>query len=349
MRDNDKRPEDGRGIRRRNRKRALACCVTLLCFGAAGAGLAAANRHVERVTQCQTDPRVATVWKVGITRGSSHVLRRGAVWAQWLESHGVHWFGEAERCASQYHGDPGSIEIWFDYASLLPGSPPLECHRAGLTAFMDDLGQPYQGYLDLNGRNVGVYLPGYDRSAHKLICAVQWMPRRPAKRGIASRTMVFSVPLPTLKRVLPTADIIRRGSVGATRAGVSVLLSDVQLSAPDLSIYRTSQREMTFRVRITGGSLADSNAGLPLNPVAPASSRVRIEDPYGCSLLADSARLAPGGILERQDGETVLRAPVDGAGVGTDAVRIHLDVRPAGSDRSIPFDVVTRVQRGVEI
>src|SRR5204863_6335663 len=103
------------------------------------------------------------------------------------------------------------------------GQPDLECHRvqqAG-TAFVDDVGQTYHGFLDMHGKTVAVYLPGYDHSAREMRCILRWMPRRPAAPSPISRPMVFKVKLPRYPRVLPAAESLPR-TVTAQKDGITV-------------------------------------------------------------------------------------------------------------------------------
>ncbi|HZP83215.1 MAG TPA: hypothetical protein VFB21_16350 [Chthonomonadaceae bacterium] len=340
-------------------------------------------RDGQRRAQMQTDSRVAAVWVLGVARGAQP-LTRGSLLQKWLNARGIHAFGEYRVLTSRYNnGNRDSLEIWFDYQSYLKQYPQLECHRIGQTAFVDDLGQRYHGFLDFQDQYVGVYLPGYDHAARRLVCAVRWMPRQPARPRPMSKPMVFTVDLPPAKRVLPPADTLPRRFVTVTNQGVTATVGQARLSEPDYRIggYAGSQRELTFRLKIEGGELVGSNVSRPYQLISNTNSNLRlyfrqralagttandaasqgraftITDPYGVSLLPEDELLSPmltpdeAKPMQGKEG-TVYTAPVNGAGQGTDAVRLRFDVRPKGSAPSaptIPFDITIPVQTGGEI
>jgi hypothetical protein len=372
----------------------VALCVTL----------AATWESYRRRTQMQNDPRVARVWIAGTTFGARHQLVRGGPLQEWLNERRISMFGDYEVITSQYANDPGSMELWFNYESYLIGQPDLECHRVNPsgTAFEDDLGQPYHGFLDIHGKTVGVYLPGYDHSAHEIRCMLDWMPRRPAGPPPISRPMAFTVKFPPARRTLPAADGLPR-TVTATKGGINVTIGEARLGAFKHSNGAIGQRDITFRIKIAGGDLADGNvmgdlsglladpsrptqssrpatgAGPPifppfsigrfnrllrdplLNPYTAADTQLTLTDPYGVPLLAPGQPLTPlitkETVRAAQHGDGVVWvAPVNNAGKGTDAIRVHLDIAPkprktAGGRHAaqIPFDLVVPVQTGDEI
>ncbi|HLK60708.1 MAG TPA: hypothetical protein VKU00_29360, partial [Chthonomonadaceae bacterium] len=176
--------------------RVLGCGIALLLLGVGlvmttALMVQARNRRV----QLQSDPHVATVWLLGATWGPNHSVTFGSPSQKWLNEHNITAFGSYAVLHSPYTGEPGGVEFWFDYQSYLP-SQELECHRVGEMAFTDDLGQTYHGYLDFQGKTVGVYLPAYDHAAHRLFCNIHWMPRRPAAPSPVSTPMTFMVNLP---------------------------------------------------------------------------------------------------------------------------------------------------------
>src|ERR1051326_8775564 len=89
-----------------------------------------------RKVQLQSDPRVATVWLVGITWGPNPTLVPGAPWQKWLNEHNITAFGSYAVLHGQYDGEPGGVELWFDYQNHL-SNREMECHRVGETAFVD--------------------------------------------------------------------------------------------------------------------------------------------------------------------------------------------------------------------
>ncbi|HZO91647.1 MAG TPA: hypothetical protein VFB38_25215 [Chthonomonadaceae bacterium] len=389
----------------------LAAATALLTLGCLTAISLYFLNDSRRRAQMQTDPRVATVWMLGVTYGKQHTLTRGSTLQQWLNAHGFHGLGDYRVLTSRYSGDPGSLEIWFDYQSFLPNHSLLECHRIGETAFVDDLDQPYHGYLDIHDKYVGVYLPGYDHAARRILCAVHWMPRQPAPPHPVSAPMVFTIDLPPAPRLLPPANTLPHGPISVSNQGITATVSEARLSAPNLSGLSGGQRELTFRLKIQGGELANSNVELPptltsvsagqgsnhlllywyrnqimrtrrprsgiaqlfrpfnapratITPTFPggfasatAYRPLTITDPYGISLLPDSETLSPLQTLEENDARnagrgTVWVAPVNGAGHGTDVIRLHFDVLPAkaaSSTQPVPFDIMVPVQTGDEV
>jgi hypothetical protein len=390
---------------RRTNRTGLLLTLAVLTFLAFTVGLFGLWQGYRKHTQMQNDPRVARVWVAGTTFGRHHQIQRGSSLQRWLNTNHISLLGDYEVVQSQFSNDPDGLEIWFNYESYLIGYPELECHRinpAG-TAFIDDLGQPYHGYLDLHGKTVGVYLPGYDHAAHQIRCIVKWMPRRPTLTPM-SRPMVFTVDLPQATRVLPPASSLPR-AVSLTKSGVTVMVDAVQLGPFKPANGAAGQRDLTFHLRIAGGEIANDNiandlslavsdsaltgrlhsiivspiqplrlfSGRGLNanlqpqrqvqyfPASSDSAPMTFTDPYGISLIAPGQSIAPvlsKDILERaRRGQgMVWRAPVIGAGKGTDVIRVHLDVRPraqsghsAPASETVPFDLCVPVQTGDEI
>ena len=336
--------------------------VALLTLCLLGAALAAAVRQSRILHQMQTDPEVATVWLAQVTHGPNHTLIRGSTVQRWANEHGVHALGDYQVLTGSFNGEPNGIEFWFDYDSHL-SSKDLECHRVGQTAFVDDLGQIYHGFLDFQGKTVGVYLPGYDHAAHSLTCTLHWMPRRPAAPFPVSRPMTFQVPLPSLRRTLPPASTLPAGPVSVTKNGVTVTIGDMHLSPPQLRTLYQGQRDLMFRLQIQGGQIADDNVAF----APPALSRLvtwpykyrmqprnnfvlssvgtnfAITDPYGTNLLPETATITipPTNPHAGKDQSLAWIAPVNGAGRGTDCVRLHFHIQPPSrSPKAIPPDTV---------
>jgi len=243
------------------RKQLLHGTCALLAVGLLGIGLALAVRQSHIQHQMQTDPEVATVWLLQVTHGPNHTLTRGSTVQRWANQHGLHALGDYQVLTGSFNGEPNGLEFWFDYDSHT-SIKELECHRVGPTAFVDDLGQIYHGFLDFQGRTVGVYLPGYDHAAHRITCTLHWMPRRPAAPFPVSRPMTFAVPLPAARRTLPPASTLPTGPVSVTKGRVTVTLSDVRLSPPRLRTLYEAQRDLTFQLHIEGGQIADDNVAM---------------------------------------------------------------------------------------
>ena len=355
-----------------------------------------------RRTQMQNDPRVARVWVNGVTFGPYHELKRGSSMQQWLNSHNISLLGDYQVLQGQYARDPGSIEMWFGYESYLVGRPELECHRVwpGGTAFTDDLGQVYHGFLDIHDRSIGVYLPGYDHSAREIRCALKWMPRRPAAPQPESEPMKFTIRLPVMRRELPPGASLPR-TVTQRKGGITVTVNAARIGPFKRAQGAIGQRDMTFHLKIDGGEIANDNVATELNldepdparvarirtaigaavaPVRPSGATpalqaqgqlmafinptfsipLTIVDPYGIPLIvpgqAVAALVSRDALDSARRGEGVRwRAPVNNAGKGTDAVRLHLDVYPKPMhgkimlNAPVPFDLVVPVQTGDEI
>jgi hypothetical protein len=221
----------------------------------------------------QNDPAIARVWIAGVTFAPRHQIERGTGLQEWLNSRHISLLGDYEVLHSPFSNDPGSLEIWFNYESYLIGQPELECHRlqASGTAFVDDLGQPYHGFLDMHGKIVGVYLPGYDHSAHEIRCNVHWMPRKPAPAFPVSRPMVFVIKLPRATRLLPAAASLPR-SARATKEGVTVTVDAARLGDFKQRGAGIGQHDLTFHLKIDGGEIANDNVVLP-STLVPDSGR----------------------------------------------------------------------------
>jgi hypothetical protein len=242
----------------RKQKQLLRVSAALLSVCLAGVGLTLGVRQSHIRHQRQTDPEVATVWLLQTTHGPNHTLTRGSAVQRWANAHGIHALGDYQVLTSGFNGEPDGIEFWFDYESHL-SARELECHRVGPTAFVDDLGQVYHGFLDFQGKTVGVYLPGYDHAAHRLTCTLHWMPRRPAAPFPVSRPMTFTLALPTLRRTLPPASTLPSDPVSVTKNGITVTIRDAHLSPLKLRPLYEGQRDLLFRLVIQGGEIADEN------------------------------------------------------------------------------------------
>ena len=311
----------------------LWAAVLLACLGALGALIAHFAAQNRRQLQMQTDPAVATAWIVGVTQGANQTLVRGSHLQRWLNEHNIRLLGEYRELHTRYAADANGVEFWFDYDSHIPGHPLLECHRVGRTAFVDDLGQPYHGFLEFQGKSVGVYLPGYDHAARRLTCTLHWMPRRPELPMPVSFPMAFTFNLPPARRVLPHSDALPRGTVSQTAGGIMVTAEAARLGPPLLATLNVGQRNLTFRLKVQGGRLANPNlfrsgpVSRPISPFyfrsvdprAPLSLRggpfgsasvfrsrpmlptvsvtvnrpLEITDPYGISLISPGQMLSP--------------------------------------------------------
>jgi hypothetical protein len=221
-------------------------------------GLALAVRQSHIRHQMQDDPEVATAWLLQTTHGPNHILTRGSILQRWANQEGVHALGDYQVLTGSFNGEPDGIELWFDYDSHT-AVKDLECHRVGPTAFVDDLGQVYHGFLDFQGKTVGVYLPGYDHTARRITCTLHWMPRRPAAPFPVSRPMTFTIPLPATRRILPPASTLPSDPVRVTKNGITVTLSDVHLGPIQMRPYYEGQRDLLFQLHVQGGQLADEN------------------------------------------------------------------------------------------
>ena len=365
--------------RTQGRRRSMGCLVGLLLLGvgAAAATLFTLKEH-NRDIQLQTDPAVATVWLAGVTWGPNHTLVTGSPWQKWLNDRNITAFGSYRALHSQYDGEPG-VELWFDYRSYLSGRE-LECHRVEETAFTDDLGQPFHGYLDFQGKMVGVYLPAYDHAAHRLFCTLHWMPRRPNPSFPVSSPMQFSVEVPPTPRLLPLAESLPHGSQTITHQGISITVSEAQLGPVEIrQTPYSGQRRLTFRMKVTGGEIANPNVDLggntryapgfgaifveqngrtgirSINPTQERSAEsgwgpLSITDPYGIELIPATQYVVPGGPggplagsehLESADGKEILwSVQVSNAGKGTDVLRLRFGVRPTRSAASSASDTL---------
>ncbi len=261
------------------RGRRIAVGIGVLACVALGAIAAFAYwNDWSHARQMHEDPRVARVWALDVTRGENHTLKQGSAIQKWLNRANIHWLGDYSVLKSRFSGDPAGIQIWFGYQSYVPKRPELICHRVGTAAFTDDLGQSYHGFLDLHGAVVGVYLPGYDRSARKLYCNLHWMPEesvRDPHSGFVSQPMSFTVDLPPLKRILPSLSNldsqggstsggksiseVTSAKVTQTKNDVTVAIGEARLSAPKLRNLYEGQRDLLFRLNISGGKLANDN------------------------------------------------------------------------------------------
>lgn len=361
----------------RRRKRLLRGSLSLLTVCLLGGGLALAVRQSRIQHQMQTDPEVATVWLLEVTHGPNHTVTRGSTVQRWANAHGIHALGDYQVLTGSFNGEPDGIEFWFDYQSHM-SVKDLECHRVGPTAFVDDLGQVYHGFLDFQGKTVGVYLPGYDHAARRLTCALHWMPRRPAAPFPVSRPMTFTVPLPSVRRKLPPASTLPSGPLSLTKSGITVTVSEVRLSPPRLRNLYQGQRDLMFRLDIQGGQIADVNVEQPVDDprtstvfnqgqiltsrrqffnyrIRPGSNglpswngpspldNITITDPYGTALLPEFASVAMPLIKLRKGlkSSPFWVAPINGAGRGTDCVQLHFHVQPPSrSPKAMPPDPI---------
>lgn len=238
-----------------------------------GSGLALAIRQSRIQHQRQVDPAVAAVWLLQTTQGPKHTITRGSMVQRWANAHGIHALGDYQQLTSSFNGEPDGIEFWFDYDSYT-SVKELECHRVGPTAFVDDLGQVYHGFLDFQGKTVGVYLPGYDHAAHRISCTLRWMPRRPHAPTPLSHPMTFTVPLPASKRVLPPASTLPDGPVSVTKEGITVTVSDAHLGPAKLRTYTAGQRDLMFHLKIQGGEIADDNIAISFGETSITTTTV---------------------------------------------------------------------------
>jgi hypothetical protein len=363
-------------LNRRRLRRALVAAILLVAITA---GTVAAIHIERRRIQWHDDPDVASAWVVGITHGPHLSLSRGGPLLHWLSDHSIKALGTPETLTSRFDGDPDGIEIWFAYKSHLKNHRQLECHRVGRTAFIDDLGQSYHGFLDFSGDYIGVYVPAYDRAARCLTCTLHWMARDSPLHEPVSRPMRFEIELPPVPRVLPPAERLAFGPITQTHQGVRVTLGNVHLGSPTFGSYEARQRDLTFHLGVQGGTLAASNIdpyraemaardsiapgtgiALPHTPPIPwnrapaPGNPLTISDPYGHALVPARGEIVPMMSLDelhctRANDGIVWIAPVNGAGRGTDAVRVRFDVRPTAGGAPVPFDLTVRVHGDQEL
>lgn len=320
--------------------------------------------HLEAL-QIHNDPRVGRIWLTGESFGANPSLRSHDPLQFLLNKLGL---GQ-QTLLSRFYGASGGMELWFGYHSKIPGSPHLICHRVGRTAFSDNLGQDYHGFLDIQPNNfIGVYLPGYDHKAHRLICTLHWMPSDGP--GPVSRPMQFIINLPPAIRLLPYSNQLPANSASRTVDGVSAALSRVQLSEPNYSEYRQYQRVLSFNLSVKGGKLEASNtimvASQMPDPFSPPALRSKtapgkaaqhplsISDPYGISLMSPGELVLPllsvnqEGPVKDVNGE-IWMAQVDGAGESTDVVRFQFFVQKDHSGKLIYFDLLTPVEHDLKV
>ncbi len=383
-------------LQRHRRLRLALTYLAVMVILVAGAGSIEIWQN-RQLLQLQTDPRVASAWVIGTTYGSKHQLTRGTIFQKWLTQLGIRSLGNQEKLTSRFHGDTGALELWLDYNSFLPDAKFLECHRIGQTAFVDDLGQRYHGFLDIHGRIVGVYLPGYDHSARRITCRLHWSPRSQNPPRQFSSPMLFTIDLPNTVRQLPSAENLVDTGAQQTIGGISVKVSSVRIVPQNVTLLSAIQNQISFHLKIDGGNLANSNVSLGngefeqpgivelLGKMDPARSggltkqkhsggkektpppnlgeltkrRFIISDPYGISVMPDTAVITPAidwfgrGYLKDSEG-WVWRAPANGVGIGTDVVRLEFDVRPNTAPNSTPalpvhFNIIAPVQTAGEV
>lgn len=329
--------------------------------------------------QPQEDPKVANVWRIATTYGAVHHVQRGSNFQKWLNERNIHLFGTFQEFTSQTDY-PSSVAFWFDYSSHIPGIKELECHRAGVAAFEDDLGNRYHGFLEFQGRIVGVILPGYDHSAKKIICKIQWMPRQPAHPVPKSIPMTFTMDLPQKKRLLPSYDTLPTAPIVVEKEGVRVHLSDVKMTLASLTLKGIAlpRASISFKMKIDNGvhvgyNMATLNAPeMVFSPqTIPGATTVdilkdgkivraepedsfRILDPYGIDLLRPQDALEPDASTNPTDVEKPGRTirwsvQVDNVGKSTDVLRFQFPVQKITVGNSKPnqtilFDILVPVR-----
>lgn len=349
--------------------RSLRFWIVSFCVAAlVGVGLLffLTYRQVQSSAQEHEQPGFVHVWLEGVRFGPNLTLSTGDPLTQWLTRHHLPWFHKSRTYVSRYQGTVGSLELWLGYHSELANHPELVCHRVGRTAFVDNFGQAYHGFLDIFPHSIGIYLPGYDHAARELVCTLRWMPAPPDPPLPLSEPMRFYIRLPHYPRKLPLLSQVPNGPVSQTKQGVRVTLSGVWLSTPQYSNPDASRNILLFHLKIAGGELAASNVlttdiadPFSIHRVAsswaPAHNPLTITDPYGFPLLSPVRNILPvfslsaaGEPLHTPEGE-VWQAPVDGAGRSTDVVRFHFDVHPHGGTTLIPFDLTVRVHHDASV
>ncbi|HLK59957.1 MAG TPA: hypothetical protein VKU00_25575, partial [Chthonomonadaceae bacterium] len=152
----------------------------------------------------------------------------------------------------------------------------------------------------------------------------------------------------------------------------------------------SGQRYLTLRMKVSGGEIANPNvdvgnnlissfgngtiftrrngqttitsvnptSGTAVNGLGPLS----LTDPYGIELIPSGQYLVPSeeksAHLETSDGKEIIwSVGVNGAGRGTDVIRLQFAVRPTASAAAaadtpqnlVPFDLLVPVQTGNEI
>lgn len=311
--------------------------------------------HEQReYTQQQSDPAIVTAWIVGVSYGKSPRLIQNSPIQNIFDRVGLHLSSSTPPINSLYQGTRGSLQLWLKDKSLLPGHPKLICHRVGETAFVDNFGQCYQGFLDLHPGVIGVFLPGYDHSASSMTCILHWQPVTTYSHNPVSKPMRFTVDLTPPKRVLPVASVVP-DAVTLNRDGITLSAEDVQLSNPTYGSYLEGQRQLTFEIRVDGGvpwaknlapSIMESRSGTASDDMP--SLKAKIFDPYGFPMTIPHTFIRP---MKAFDGRTIINvngyevweSEINGGGRSTDVVRLHIPVRNSISKDVVWFNPVLKV------
>ena len=311
--------------------------------------------HEQReYTQQQSDPAIVTAWLVGVSYGKSPKLIQNSPIQNMFDKVGLHLSSSTPPIKSLYQGTRGSLQIWLKDKSLLPGHPKLICHRVGETAFVDNFGQCYQGFLDLHPGVIGVFLPGYDHSASSMTCILHWVPVTTYRHNPVSKPMRFTVDLTPPQRILPAAATVS-DAVTINRDGITLSVADVQLSNPTYGSYLEGQREISFNIKVHGGvpwaknlspSIMDTQYDTPAGGIP--SSTAKIYDPYGIPMTIPHTFIRPMKAFDDKtiihvNGYEVWEAEINGAGRSTDVVRLHIPVRNSISHDVVWFNPVLRV------
>ncbi len=330
---------------------ALGFAGVLLTAGAVLLGIMTLRR---KEMQYQNDPAVAASWIVGARKGGNPSLFAPTLWQKYLNKTGLKFLYSPPAVQSRYSGTNGSLELWLGYQSHLKGHPLLVCHRVGRTAFVDDMGQDYHGFLDVHGHIIGIFLPGYDHAAHRLTCILHWMPQEADENSRVSLPMLYTISLTPPKRKLPSAAQLSQSAV-QTEDGMTVHVWDVRLSNLQYGGYLQGQRTLSFSLHVMGGELAGSNMIAETAAKAPAGAySSQVTDPYGIvmnlphTFFTPMFSLTSPGVVHEGDG-TVWTVPVDSAGKSTDACTFHLPMQPTAGGAPVWFSLTVRVRQNEDV
>ncbi len=305
----------------------------------------------KRKLQIQNDPQVAAAWLAGVRYGTDCSLAPHHGLVSLMKRIGLRLPEAQHELLSRFKGANGSLEVWLGYVSHVAHQPQLVCEPVGTTAFYDNLGQSYRGFLDLQPGFVGIFLPGYDHAAKTITCVVHFVPSN-SESAQASKPMRFVIHLPKVQRMLSTSASTGYSTVSSAH-GITVKISHVRLSQALNGNYRHGQRELIFHLHINGGVVWARNmnmAEMENDTSIPAHQSVSIYDPYGMQLVLPHTFISRmrsflTGAPFTVNHASVWVAPVSGAGESTNVVKIVLPVKVNHSANVVNFQMLVRVKQ----